>query len=135
MPQYRVSLGFARLPDQELDNFAQRIVDSLAGNAAFPAPPVPLANLTAAKDDFTNKVAAAKQGGPGDTAAKNASRQSLIGLLRLEANYVQGAFNNDLPTLLSSGYEAASTERASKPLDRPISLVSTMEHQANWSRE
>ena len=123
MPQYRVSLGFARLPDQELDNFTQTVVDSMTGNAAYPTPPVTMAALTTAKDDFQNKIAAAKVGGPPDTAAKNSSRQLLIGLLRQTANYVQGACNNDLTKLLSSGFTNASTDRVSKPLDTPTELV------------
>jgi hypothetical protein len=36
----RVSLGFGRLPDTELDNFAQGVIDALAGNTAFPTPQV-----------------------------------------------------------------------------------------------
>lgn len=123
MPNYRVSLGFARLPDQELDNFAQTVIDSMTSNAAYPTPPVTMAALATAKDDFQNKMAAAKTGGAADTAAKNASRQTLMGLLRQLANYVQGAFNNDLEKLLSAGFQAASTDRVSKQLDQPTSLV------------
>jgi hypothetical protein len=123
MPQYRVSLGFARLPDQELDNFAQTVIDSMTGNAAYPTPPVAIAALTTAKNDFTDKIAAASTGGPMDTAAKNSSRQALIGLLRQVANYVQGAMSNDLTKLLSSGFTNASTDRVSKPLDTPTNLV------------
>src|SRR5438874_632305 len=123
MPQYRLSLGFARLPDQELDNFTQTVVDSMTGNAAYPTPPVTMAALGTAKDDFQNKISAAKTGGPPDTAAKNSSRQTLIGLLRQLANYVQGAMDNDLTKLLSSGFQSASTDRVSKPLDTPTDLV------------
>jgi hypothetical protein len=38
----KVSLGFGRLPDTELDNFAQGVIDALTGNAALPPPPVTL---------------------------------------------------------------------------------------------
>jgi hypothetical protein len=38
----KVSLGFGRLPDTELDNFAQGVIDALTGNAAFPTPTVTL---------------------------------------------------------------------------------------------
>ena len=58
----KVSLGFARLPDAELDNFAQSIIDAMTGNAAYPAPPVTMANLLAAKDDLVAKIAAAQAG-------------------------------------------------------------------------
>ena len=119
----RVSLGFARVPDTELDNFAQSIIDAMTGNAAYPAPPVTMANLQTAKNDFTAKIAAAQSGGPPDTAAKNNSRQMLLGLLRQLAGYVQINCNNDMAVLLGSGFQAMSTNRAQSPLDQPQSLV------------
>jgi hypothetical protein len=109
----KVSFGFARLSDMELDNFAQRVVDSMTGNATYPAPPITIANLLTAKNDFTNKIAAAQAGGPTDTAAKNNSRQTLMGMLRQLAAYVQMSCNNDTALLLSSGFQAQSTNRAS----------------------
>ena len=48
----RVSFGFGSMPDQELDNFAQSVIDSMTNNATFPSPPVTLANLQTAKNDF-----------------------------------------------------------------------------------
>ena len=119
----KVSLGFAKLPDTELDNFAQSVIDAMTGNATYPTPPVTLANLQTAKNDFTAKVAAAQAGGPADTAAKNNSRQTLLGMLRQEAIYVQMSCNNDPALLLGSGFDAQSTNRASVPLEQPQSLV------------
>ena len=118
----RVSLSFARVPDTELDNFAQGVIDAMTGNAAFPTPPVTMANLQTAKDDFTAKVAAAQSGGPPDTAAKNNSKQTLLGMLRQEAGYVQINCGNDMAKLLSSGFQAMSTNRAQAPLDQPQGL-------------
>ncbi len=117
-----VSLGFAKLPDTELDNFAQTIINELTGNAAYPTPPVTLANLQTARDDFTTKIATAQMGGPMDTAAKNDSRQTLLGMLRKVAGYVQINCNDDMAVLLSSGFQAMSTNRASVPLDQPQDL-------------
>jgi hypothetical protein len=119
----KVSFGFARLSDMELDNFAQSVIDSMTGNATYPTPPITMANLQTAKTDFTNKIAAAQAGGPADTAAKNNSRQSLLGMLRLLAAYVQMRSNNDMALLLSSGFQAQSTNRASAPLDQPQGLA------------
>ncbi len=118
----KVSLGFAKLADTELDNFAQAVIDAMTGNATYPSPPVTMANLKTAKDDFTAKMAAAQTGGIADTAAKNNSRQTLIGHLRQVATYVQIACNNDMALLLSSGFQAQSTNRASTPLEQPQSL-------------
>ncbi|MDT5121398.1 MAG: hypothetical protein QOC96_880 [Acidobacteriota bacterium] len=118
----RVSLSFARVPDTDLDNFAQGILNEMTGNAAYPSPPVTMAALEAAINDFTDKITAAKTGGPPATAAKYNSRQSLLGLLRQLASYVQINCNNDMAALLSSGFQAMSTNRAQSPLEQPQSL-------------
>jgi hypothetical protein len=118
----KVSLGFAKLADTELDNFAQAVINAMTGNATYPSPPVTMANLKTAKDDFTAKMASAQTGGIADTAAKNNSRQTLIGLFRQVAAYVQMTCNNDMALLLSSGFQAQSTNRASTPLEQPQSL-------------
>jgi hypothetical protein len=123
MAQLRVSLGFAKLPDKELDNFAKSVKDQMTGNAAFPTPPVTLANLETARSDFEQKIADAAVGGPPDTAAKNNQRQILLGMLRQVAAYVQMTSNNDMATLLSSGFQSASTNRTQSPLEQPTELV------------
>jgi hypothetical protein len=119
----KTSLAFARLSDSELDNFAHAVFEAMTGNAAFPSPPVPLSGLHTATTDFTAKVAAAQTGGPMDTAAKNNSRQTLLGMLRQLAAYVQMSCNNDQAVLLSSGFQAQSTSRTSTPLEQPQSLA------------
>ncbi len=78
----------------------------MTDNAAYPAPPVTMGSLQTAGTDFTARIAAAKSSGPADTAAKNNSRQWLLGLLRLLAGYGQITCQNDLAILLSSGLVA-----------------------------
>src|ERR1051325_9805982 len=119
----KVSLGFARLPDTELDNFAQAVIDAMTANTSYPSPPVTMANLQAAKDDFTAKLAMAQTGGLADTAAKNNSRQALITLLKQVAAYVQMTCGEDVSKLLTSGFEAQSTNRASVQLEKPQGLT------------
>jgi len=119
----RVALGFARIPDGDLDNFAMGVIKGIEGNAAYPAPPVPLTDVQAAIGDFVTKVARSKTGGMMDTAAKNNSRETLVGMLRQLAHYVQLNCNNDLTTLLSSGFQAMSTNRSASPLEQPQGLV------------
>ena len=43
--------------------------------------------------------------------------------MRQTASYVQMQCNDDLPLLLSSGFQAQSTNRASVPLDQPENLA------------
>jgi hypothetical protein len=119
----KVSLGFAKLSDMELDNFAQAVIDSMTGNATYPSPPVTMAALKTATDDFTARIAAAKAGGPVDTAAKKNSRQALEGMLRQLASYVQMMCADDMALLLGSGFQAQNVNNAQTPLTQPLGLV------------
>lgn len=118
MPQYRVSLSFGQLPDVALDDFAGTIITGLTGNASYPTPPVTLADVGTLKSTFEDAIAAQAQGGPMATAAKNNARNALLNALRKEANYVEMSANNDLALLLSSGFQAASTNRAQSALEK-----------------
>jgi Fibronectin type III domain len=120
---YRVSLGFTGLPDSDLDEFCANVILKMTGNAAFPAPPVTLADLAAQRLAFHNAIATAMQGGRQLTAAKNAARAVVLASLRALAAYVQSLAFQDLTLLLSSGFLAASTNRASVPLDTPVILA------------
>ena len=114
-----VSLSFAQLPDAALDEFTDQVIAGLTGNTAFPTPTVPLAALTSVQTTFQNALTAMANGGKQATATKDAARAALVSILRREANYVQGAANNDLATLLSSGFQAASNNNAQSPLAKP----------------
>src|SRR5947199_2178686 len=129
----RVSLSFARLPDAELDNFAQGVIAGMTGNAAYASPPVTLVNLQTARNDFTAKIAAAQTGGPPDTAAKNNSRQTLLGLLRQLASYVQINCNNDMATLPGSGFKhRVSTAHRASLSSRKVSPSKTERAGNSW---
>ncbi len=60
------------------------------------------------------------QGGMQATADKNAARAVLLDLLRQEANCVEGLAMGDKAMLLSSGFAAASKNRAQEPLAKPV---------------
>ncbi len=122
MKTQHVSLAFAQLPDAELGDFTLTVSTRITGNAAFPNSPVTMAALTASNNAFNVAIAAAAGGGIQATAAKNSAREALLVQLRQVANYVQGAANNDLPTLLSSGFDATSTNTSQSPLDKPVIL-------------
>ena len=122
MPQLRVLLGFTNAPDHNVEETTLAVLDNLYGNTAFPTPPVVNADLTATLDAFTTAIAAQAQGGTAATAEKNNVRDALVGLLRQLAGYVQETSGNNLATLLSSGFDAVSTNRASVPLSPPTIL-------------
>jgi hypothetical protein len=127
------SLGFAQYSDADLDAFTEGVVNSLTGNAKFPTPAVPVADLQTALSQFRSAIGGMAQGGKQATALKNQMRAEMLALLRKEALYVQSACGDDLPVLLSSGFDAASTNRTPAPLDKPTILkienrVSTQLH-------
>jgi hypothetical protein len=95
-------------------------VTELTGNPGFTTPLVSSATLTTSITAFDNAIVAAKDGGKQMTAVKNAAREALLSLLRQEAAYVQGIAGEDLPLLLSSGFEASSTNRAQIQLSKPV---------------
>lgn len=120
----QVSYKFARLSDRDLDNFVDTFVGQMSGNAVYPNLPsdATLAMVSAANDDFHNKISQAAMGGEMDTTAKNLSRQALLKLCRKVAGYVQITASN-LEELQSSGFEARSTNRAKAPLEKPTGVT------------
>jgi hypothetical protein len=122
MIKYRVSLGFATLPDAAFAEFTGRVIAGLTGNAAFPSPDVALPNLQAQLEKFDDALAMSALGGPAATAQKNIERATLESMMRTEAFYVQLAMKNDLATLLSSGFEAVGGRAPSEPLGAPVVL-------------
>jgi hypothetical protein len=118
----RVSRDFMRAPANDLANTADDVSAGMNGNAAFPTPPVPPADLGTLNTTLRTAITAADAGGPVQTAAKNKAYIAVADALRKNANYVEIQSNNDLETLLSSGYTPVSTNRASAPLDQPVIL-------------
>jgi hypothetical protein len=119
---YRVNLGFAGYSDADLGDFTDNIIASMTGNVSFPTPTVPLTGLTAQRATFGTAVTNAAQGGKQLTAIKNAAKKTLITMLRKIAAYVQSIAGQDVVVLLSSGYQANSTNRTRSPLDIPTIL-------------
>ena len=117
--RYKVSLEFAGYTDSDLGDFGGNVVTSLTGNAVYSAPPVPPPDLNTRVTAFTVAIQAALLGGQQLTAAKDAAREALLDSLRKNAYYVQTIASESLDVLLTSGYYANSTNRASSPLDQP----------------
>jgi hypothetical protein len=119
MLQIRVLLGFAAASDHSLEETAASVLSKLYDNPAFANPPVAKVDLQAALTAFSLAIAASLRGGPVETADKNNKREALVSLLRQLAGFVQDKHDNDLAKLLSSGFEAVSTNRASAQLEQP----------------
>ncbi len=121
--QPRVLTGFANASDHDIEELAGAVSAQLYGNPTFPDPPVTQVNLQAGLTAFTDALAAQSQGGTQATAAKEQTRLAFIGLLRQLALFVGTVLlaqpGYGLAELLSSGFDAVSTNRELQPLDPP----------------
>lgn len=119
MAQLRVLLGFSKATDGDLEAAVGAVIKGMTDNPAFPNPPVTMAALTAARDEFLTALSGQVTGGTLATAEKKNKRAALIQLLRQLAAYVQATSDNDLATLLTSGFKVASNNSAQSPLEKP----------------
>ncbi len=128
----RVSLAYKTMPAPMVAAFIGWVISCMNGNTAFPNPPVPLAppaapnadqdavvDMTVRMNSLLTAIANAEGGGTVLTAAKNAALQFALDGLDAIAFYVQTTARYDLPMLLSSGFQAASTNRGQSQLDTP----------------
>ena len=101
-----VSFAFSKAADADLIVKTDLIIVSMTGNTNYLKPTPTIASVQAAQTAFQEAVTAAADGGKVKTALKNAARDTLLGLLRNLGLYVQQNCNDDLATLLSSGFDA-----------------------------
>ncbi|MBI5687328.1 MAG: fibronectin type III domain-containing protein [Verrucomicrobia bacterium] len=120
MTHVRVYLGFATGSDLAVMDTTDAVLENLYDNAAYATPPVTKVALQTALTEFNAARGEQEQGGTAATVVKNQKRDALVELLRQLASYVEQTCNNDLATLLTSGFQAASTNRAKQPLEKPI---------------
>jgi hypothetical protein len=114
-------IGFGDKPDPDVLARGHAVVKGMKGNPLFPNPPVDLAALEAAVNNYAAAVAEALvDGGKKAVAAKKKQRQIVIPMLKRLGHYVQENCNNDMVTFRSSGFEAASTNKVPpQALDQP----------------
>jgi len=112
-------LDFSHGPDHQLEEVTGAVIVNLNGNKNFPHPPIDPPTLQTALNEFSASIPAAAQGGHHATAVKAKKRHTLVNLLRQDALYVQANCNDDLETLLSSGFLAANTSRTQSPMPKP----------------
>lgn len=102
----RVALIFMMMLNLELIAFVRNVLSQLKANPAYTDPNPPLATVATAVDTFETAVQEAVDGGQIAIARRNAARAEVLALTRQLASYVNGHCNNDLVTLLSSGFTA-----------------------------
>lgn len=117
----KVSLKFGTLPDGEFGDFAATVHTELYSHSVFAGAPVTAADLQTGVTAFRAAKTAQAVGGKLATAAKNERRKELLVMLKKLAYYVQITCDNDLPTLLSSGFLAQN--RNHTPVSLPKAMV------------
>jgi hypothetical protein len=114
-----VAINFAKLGDSSLVTKTEYIITSMTGNTHYPTPTPTIPVVQTAATAFQDTLAAATDGGKIKTAQKNAAREALLDLLRNLALYVQQHCQDDLATLLSSGFEARKEPQPAGVLPAP----------------
>lgn len=99
----------------------QAISAALTDNDKYPTPTPTLTVIATALAAFIAAIAAAADGGKRLTALRRARRAELVTLLRQLASYVALTCNNDMPTLISSGFPVQKPTRVKVgPLPQPF---------------
>ncbi len=103
----RITNGFEKLSDADLEVRSNNIENSMNGNPNFTTPVPAITVLQDGIATFTEALAIAKTGSPYDKAVKNQKRQDLIEVLHALGNYVLFTSNGDTVIAKSSGYTIA----------------------------
>jgi hypothetical protein len=91
----------------------------MTNNPSFATPLVSLVDIGTANTAFKAAMLAGSTGDRVAISNRKSKREVLAGLLIQQASYVQGVAAGDLTVLLSSGFEAASTNRSPVELEAP----------------
>src|SRR5262245_58108322 len=113
-------LSLLRLPDDSFVSRLNALHDSIAGNPAYPNPPVNLADFKTAITNYGASVIAALDGGKRALAEKRKQRELVVKMVEQLAHYVEANCNDDAATFTSSGFEIRSSIRVpAQPVDQP----------------
>jgi hypothetical protein len=118
----RVAFNIKKLSDEALIVKVQSIVVAMTNNVNFPAPLPELDALKTAAAAYEDALVAQQPGAKEDTVRKNEARAALEHAFRMLGTWVEVKSNNDLVTLLSSGFEVRKTPTPYGRLEKPGSL-------------
>ena len=126
----RVSLAYKNTPAAMVVAFIGWIITCMVNNLSFPKPPIPLVpavppdpnaplDMTTRMNNLQAAISDSRGGGAIQTAAKQAALEVAFEGLDANAFYVQTIARTNLPMLLTSGYQATSTNHGQSPLNPP----------------
>ena len=128
-----VSLAYKGVGAPMISVFLGWVIACLTGNKAFPKLPIPLVaavppdtdapvDLTTRKARLDAAITATQGGGTLATSARDVALQFALDGLDATAFYCQTVCRRDLPTFLTSGFQAASKNNSQSELDAPSIL-------------
>jgi hypothetical protein len=116
--------GFKKMSDVDVVKNGIGILNNMTGNPKFPNSPVDLAVLKTDLDTLSALIAESADGSKKVIAKKNQQRQTVIGMLRMLARYVEVASQGDVATFKTSGFQLASTTKTKpSPLSEKIRKI------------
>src|SRR5215470_8601499 len=116
--------GYSKQSDVDVVKNGIGIQTNLTGNSKFANPPVDLAVLKTNLDSLSALIAEAADGSKKVIAKKNQQRETVIGMLRLLARYVEVVSLTDPTAFQTSGFQLASTTKAPvTPLSEKIRRI------------
>jgi Fibronectin type III domain len=138
----KVKLDFRRLPVADKVIKGQQLVASLTGNASFPTPHPPLAQITAAIDGLQMAVTdaqVARQAARAKTAEQNDKEAALDKLMTQLAAYIESTSGGDETLIKAAGADVRSLAASSEGLTAPTALAATEgdhngEIDLHWNR-
>jgi hypothetical protein len=123
LPRYYISLGFAKYNPLQLAGFAENIATKMALIAFFATPDPPLADIITAATTLRQKQEAMGQGGTQARGERDDAFDTLEGLLRELAAYVEDKAKNDRDLMLSTGFEVTTASHSTPTIMTPTILV------------
>lgn len=125
---YILKLGLDRITPSTLLVKVRNMVNKLTGNAAFPTPTPPLADVTAAADELEAAIIAHEANpGPGEVLERSIAYQKMKGLYTDLGGYVQAASNGDIDLIKSAGcvVRRSASPIGELPAPKKVTAVTT----------
>lgn len=120
--RYYNSLAFAKYDPLRLAGFAENIVTQTTGSPVFTTPDPALPDITTAITNLRLKQEATLQGGPQATIERDDAFDTLEGLLRELAAYVEDKAKNDQNLMLATGFEVTTASHSTPVIMTPTIL-------------
>lgn len=115
----RILFAFRRYADGVMLVFSKSVLQNLTSNPFYAAPNPTLAVVQAAINNYDAALSAAKEGGKGNIAAKNARKQELVDLfVDLALDLMKT--NNTLEALATTGFPLSKDRQPMPPLGVPV---------------